>query len=73
MAERIFYALVMQHDCNAADALAKGYPAPQGPILFERYLNNEHAMSEELTRQDAERFKHFGWTRVAKVIVDIPE
>lgn len=74
MAEKVFYAVVTQFDCDPQSKWVSSDNPPRGPLLLERYLNNEHAQSQELTQKDAERFRHnYGWTRVAKVIVDIPE
>jgi hypothetical protein len=70
---KTFYAVVCQHDMNAEDARVRGYDPPEGPILLERYLNNESAQSEELTREVAKQFGRMGWTRVATITVDIPE
>lgn len=74
--ERTYYAVVMQYDCDPKKNPPGSELGASGPILLERTLDNESALSEEATREIAKRWEAegtHGWCRVAKVTVDIPE
>lgn len=75
--QKIYYAVVTQYDCDPQKDPPSGDDGARGPLLLERYLDNESALSEESTREHAKMFEssphNYGWARVAKVIVDIPE
>lgn len=69
--QKTFFAIVTQFDCSTEQA-AQYSMEQHGPVLFECYLN-EHAIDEEKVRAHAQNFKKYGWVRVARVTVDIPE
>lgn len=74
--QKTFYAVVMQYDADPKKNPPGTELGASGPILLERTLDNESALSEEATREIAQRWEAdgtHGWARVAKVIVDIPE
>jgi hypothetical protein len=73
--EQTFFGIVTQFDTTPEKAARnkRAYPEEShGPLLYECYLIPEHK-DRGFVEQVAKRFAHNGWTRVAKVIVDIPE
>jgi hypothetical protein len=71
--ERTFYAVVTQFDCDEHFALnGEATMKREGPLLFECYLN-DFARDQERVRRRAEGMARYGWARVAKVTVDIPD
>lgn len=74
--EKVFYAVITQYDCDPNKNPPDNPEGARGPLLLERYLDNESALSEESTREVARQFEgsphNYGWARVAKIIVDIP-
>jgi hypothetical protein len=71
--QRTFYAVITQYDCDPAKNPPTEEDGARGPLLLECYLDNESALSEESTREVAKRFSNYGWARVAKVTIEIPE
>lgn len=75
MALKTFFAVVTQYDCDPKENPPGSEYGAHGPLLVERYLDNDSACSAVQTRQIAdgwERTGHHGWCRVATVTVDIP-
>lgn len=71
--EQTFYVVVTQFDCDEAHVLKWGPTTKRdGPLLFECYLN-DFARDEGTVRQRAAGMSSYGWARVAKVVVDIPD
>lgn len=71
MALKTYYAVVAQYDSLPGSAFGAS-----GPLLFERSLDNDSALSEAQTREIAEAWERsgrHGWCRVATVTIDIPE
>lgn len=70
--EQTFYVVVTQFDCDEAQAIKWGPTKRDGPLLFECYLS-DFARDEQRVRQRAAGMGAYGWARVAKLIVDIPD
>ena len=71
MAERTFYGIVTQFDCDEASS-TKYSMERKGPLLFECYLS-EWSSDEKRVNTHAASFSKNGWVRVAKIIVDVPD
>lgn len=75
--KKTFYAVVTQYDCDPNKHPPTEEDGARGPLLLERYLNNDSALSEDATLEYAKGFEasshNYGWVRVATVTVDVPD
>jgi hypothetical protein len=69
-----FFGIVTQYDCGERyreKHNAHQPERPQGPIIFEQYLN-EAAADRKVLEARARTMTGYGWVRVAEISVEIP-
>jgi hypothetical protein len=64
-----FFAIVCEQDLPKEHRAAA---TAEGPIMMETMLNAFHT-DRAWVENKAKAFTHYGWVRVAEVLVDIPE